>query len=49
METRKVDSRGRINLGKEFANKTVLFEKIGETEFKLELAGSYTGEGALAL
>ncbi len=38
METRKVDSRGRINLGKEFANRTILFEKIGETEFKLELA-----------
>ncbi|MEW6348618.1 MAG: hypothetical protein AB1646_06120 [Thermodesulfobacteriota bacterium] len=38
METRTVDSRGRINLGKEFANKTFFFEKIGETEIRLELA-----------
>ncbi|MFH1116422.1 MAG: hypothetical protein V1792_21115 [Pseudomonadota bacterium] len=38
METRKVDSRGRINLGKEFANRTFFFEKIGKTELKLELA-----------
>jgi hypothetical protein len=38
METRKVASRGRIDLGKEFANRTIFFEKIGETEFKLELA-----------
>lgn len=38
METKTVDSRGRINLGKEFANKTCIFEKIGETEIRLELA-----------
>jgi hypothetical protein len=38
METKTVDSRGRINLGKEFANKTFLFEKIGDTEIRLELA-----------
>lgn len=38
METKTADSRGRINLGKEFANKVFLFEKIGETEMKLELA-----------
>ncbi|MGO8880273.1 MAG: hypothetical protein ACLPVO_07280 [Desulfomonilaceae bacterium] len=38
METKTVDSRGRINLGKEFANKTFIFEKIGETEIRLELA-----------
>ncbi len=38
METKTADSRGRINLGKEFANRTFLFERIGETEMKLELA-----------
>ncbi|MHB8202089.1 MAG: hypothetical protein ACYDHG_00120 [Desulfomonilaceae bacterium] len=38
MQTKIVDSRGRINLGKEFANKTYFFEKIGETEIRLELA-----------
>ena len=38
MEIKTVDSRGRINIGKEFANKTFLFEKTGETEIKLELA-----------
>jgi hypothetical protein len=38
METKTADSRGRINLGKEFANKTFVFEKIGETEMRLELA-----------
>jgi hypothetical protein len=38
MEIRTVDSRGRINLGKDFANKTFLFELVGETEIKLELA-----------
>ena len=38
METKTIDSRGRINLGKEFANKTCFFEKIGETEIRLELA-----------
>jgi hypothetical protein len=38
METKTADSRGRINLGKEFANRTFIFEKVGETEMKLELA-----------
>jgi hypothetical protein len=38
MEIKTVDSRGRINIGKEYANKTFLFEKTGETEIKLELA-----------
>jgi hypothetical protein len=38
METKTADSRGRINLGKEFANKTFLLTKSGETEMKLELA-----------
>jgi hypothetical protein len=38
METKTADSRGRINLGKEFANKTFLYTKTGETEMKLELA-----------
>ncbi|MEW6349113.1 MAG: hypothetical protein AB1646_08615 [Thermodesulfobacteriota bacterium] len=38
METKTADSRGRINLGKEFANRTFLLEKIGETEMRLELA-----------
>jgi hypothetical protein len=38
METKTADSRGRINLGKEYANKTFVFEKIGETEMRLELA-----------
>jgi hypothetical protein len=38
MEIKTADSRGRINLGKEFANKIFLFEKVGETEMKLELA-----------
>jgi hypothetical protein len=38
MITKTADSRGRINLGKEFANKTFVFEKVGETEMRLELA-----------
>jgi hypothetical protein len=38
METKTADSRGRVNLGKEFAGKTFVFEKIGETEMRLELA-----------
>ncbi|MHB8205320.1 MAG: hypothetical protein ACYDHG_16680 [Desulfomonilaceae bacterium] len=37
VETKTVDSRGRINLHKEFANKTFIFEKIRETEIRLEL------------
>ncbi len=38
MELKIADSRGRVNLGKEFANKAFLIEKTGETEMKLELA-----------
>jgi hypothetical protein len=38
MQTKIADSRGRVNLGKEFANKIFFFEKTGETEMKLELA-----------
>lgn len=38
MITKTADSRGRINLGKEFANKTFVFEKIGDTEMRLEVA-----------
>ena len=38
MQTKIADSRGRINLGKEFANKIFFIEKTGETEMKLELA-----------
>ncbi len=38
MELKIADSRGRVNLGKEFANKTFLIEKTGDTEMKLELA-----------
>jgi hypothetical protein len=38
MEIKTADSRGRINLGKEFANKIFIFEKVGKTEMKLEIA-----------
>lgn len=38
MQTKTADSRGRISLGKEFANKTFVFEKTGDKEMKLELA-----------
>ena len=38
MQTKISDSRGRINLGKEFVNKIFFIEKTGETEMKLELA-----------
>ncbi len=38
METKTADSRGRINLGKEFANKTFLLTRTGGTEMRLELA-----------
>ncbi|MCA1961237.1 MAG: hypothetical protein LDL33_10610 [Desulfomonile sp.] len=38
METKTADSRGRISLGKEFANKTFVFKQIGDKEMKLELA-----------
>ena len=38
MQTKTADSRGRISLGKEFANKTFVFERTGEKEMKLELA-----------
>ena len=38
METKTADARGRVSLGKEYANKTFFFEKTGEKELKLELA-----------
>ena len=38
MQTKIADSRGRINLGKEFANKIFLIEKTRETEMKLNPA-----------
>ncbi|MFH0957088.1 MAG: hypothetical protein V1897_00130 [Pseudomonadota bacterium] len=38
MQTKIADSRGRINLGTDFANKTFFFEKTGETEMKLKPA-----------
>jgi len=36
--TKTADSKGRITLGKKFANKTFIFEQTGDTEMKLELA-----------
>lgn len=38
MIIKTADSKGRINFGKNFANKTVIIEKIGDTEMKIELA-----------
>jgi len=38
MTTKTADSKGRINFGKNFANKTFIIEQIGETEMKIELA-----------
>jgi hypothetical protein len=38
MITKTADSKGRINFGKHFANKTFIIEQVGETELKLELA-----------
>ena len=38
MITKTADSKGRITLGKKFANKTFIFEQTGDTEIKLELA-----------
>ena len=38
MSTKIADSRGRISLGKEFANQTFLLEKVTETEIRLEIA-----------
>ncbi len=38
MITKTADSKGRINLGKHFANKTFIVERIGDTEMKIELA-----------
>jgi len=38
MQTKTADPRCRITLGKEFANKTFLFEKTSDNEMKLELA-----------
>jgi hypothetical protein len=38
MITKTADSKGRISLGKKFANKTFIIEQVGEMEMKLELA-----------
>lgn len=38
MITRTVDAKGRINLGKRFANRTFIVTEINTTEVKLELA-----------
>jgi hypothetical protein len=38
MIAKTVDSKGRINLGKRFANKTFIVTEINATEVKLELA-----------
>ena len=38
MQTKTADSRGRINLGREFANKTFFVTKSGASEIKLEVA-----------
>jgi hypothetical protein len=38
MITKTADSKGRINFGKHFANKTFIVEQIGETEIRLEIA-----------
>ena len=38
MITKTADSKGRITLGKKFANKTFIFEQTSDTEMKLELA-----------
>jgi hypothetical protein len=38
MITKTADSKGRINFGKDFANKTFIIEQIGETEMRIELA-----------
>ena len=38
MITKTADSKGRINFGKNFANKTFIIEQIGATEIRLELA-----------
>ncbi len=38
MITKTADSKGRINFGKDFADKTFIIERISETELKIELA-----------
>ncbi|MFH0824820.1 MAG: hypothetical protein V2B18_18870 [Pseudomonadota bacterium] len=38
MITKTADSKGRINFGKHFANKTFIVEQVGETEIRLEIA-----------
>ncbi len=38
MITKTTDSKGRISLGKRFANKTFIIEETGEMELKLEPA-----------
>ena len=35
---RTADAKGRITLGKRFANKPVIIEEIGDTEVKVSLA-----------
>lgn len=37
MKVRKVDSKGRITLGKRFANRTVIVEEINETQVRVRL------------
>ena len=36
--SKTVDEHGRLNLGKEFANRTVLIEQVDETEFRVTMA-----------
>ncbi len=38
MITKTADSKGRINFGKDFADKTFIIERISDTELKIELA-----------
>ena len=38
MVTKTADSKGRIALGKEFANATVIVERVGPTEFRITKA-----------
>ena len=35
---KKLDSKGRLTLGPDYANTTVLVEKIGEGQFKVQTA-----------
>ena len=38
MATRTTDSKGRVTLGSQFANRTVIVEEIDETEVRITLA-----------